>query len=47
MAKGYSTLGDVLTKTADGRDLNEIWNEFQSVINIHNERRNKIVDLLT
>ena len=47
MAKGYSTLGDVLTKTADGRDLNEIWNEFQNVIGIHNERRNKIVDLLT
>lgn len=47
MPKGYNTVGDILTKTVDGRDLNDMWNEFQQVVAIHNERRQKIVDLLT
>lgn len=45
--RGYNTLGDVLTKTADGRDLNELWTEFQQVVAIYNERRNTLISLLT
>lgn len=47
MPKGYNTVGDVLTKTVDGRDLNDLWSEFQSVVAIHNERRQTLIDLLT
>lgn len=45
-ARGYNAAGDVLTQTADGRDLNDIWNEFQQTIAIANERRQKLIDLL-
>lgn len=45
--QGYNTLGDVLTQTTDGRDLNEIWNEFQQLLAAHNQRRQAIVDLLS
>lgn len=45
-ARGYNAAGDVLTQTADGRDLNDIWGEFQQTINIANERRQKLIDLL-
>lgn len=45
--RGISTEGDVLTQTIDGRPLNEIWSEFQASVNMHNERRQRIVDLLT
>ena len=46
-AKGYNASADVLTQTADGRDLNDIWNEFQATLAIANERRQTLVDLLT
>jgi hypothetical protein len=46
-ARGTNTLADVLTQTADGRDLNEIWAEFQATLNIHNARRQRLVDFLT
>ena len=45
-ARGYNAAGDVLTQTADGRDLNDIWGEFQATINIANERRQRLIDLL-
>jgi len=32
---------------ADGRDLNDIWTEFQSTVAIQNEERQRLVDLLT
>lgn len=47
MAKGYNAKADVLTMAADGRDLNNIWNEFQSTIAIQNAERQRIIDLLT
>lgn len=47
MARGYNASADVLTQTADGRDLNEIWNEFQATVAIQNEERQRIIDLLT
>jgi len=47
MARGYNAVADVLTQTADGRDLNDIWNEFQATVAIQNEERQRIIDLLT
>ncbi len=45
--RGTNTVGDVLTQTADGRDLNEIWSEFSRLLLAWNESRSKIVNLLT
>lgn len=47
MARGYHSSADVVTQTADGRDLNEIWAEFQAVVALQNAERQRIVDLLT
>jgi hypothetical protein len=44
---GYNTEGDLLQRTADGRDLNELWVEFNATLSIFNERRTTIVDALT
>ena len=47
MAKGYNASADVLTQTIDGRDLNDIWTEFQQVVALQNAERQRIIDLLT
>lgn len=47
MARGYNAQADVLTQTADGRDLNSIWDEFQATVAIQNAERQRLVDLLT
>ena len=47
MARGYNASADVVTTTADGREINEIWDEFQATIAIQNESRQRIIDLLT
>jgi hypothetical protein len=48
MAKGISTRGDVLVNmTADGVDLNEIWDEVAQVLELWNAERKSITDLLT
>lgn len=47
MARGYNAAGDVLTQTADGRPLGDIWAEFQQTIAIANERRQTLINLLT
>ena len=31
-AYGYNATADILGQTADGRDLNEIWSEFQATM---------------
>lgn len=46
-ARGYNTLGDVLTQTVDGRDLNDIWREFSATLLLSNKRRQVLIDLLT
>lgn len=46
-AGGFATTGDLITQTADGRDLNELWNEFQAVNEEYNRQRQAIVDFLT
>ena len=45
-AKGYNSSGD-LDATGDGRDLNELWDEFQQTIALQNAERQRLVDLLT
>ena len=47
MARGYNASADVLTMTADGRDLNAIWDEFQATVAIQNAERQRLIDLLT
>lgn len=46
-ARGFNTEGDVLSQTADGRPLNEMWNEFLDLLNQWNEARSTIVEALT
>jgi hypothetical protein len=48
MAKRISTRGDVLVNvTADGVDLNEIWDEVAQVLELWNNERKSITDLLS
>jgi hypothetical protein len=44
---GYNTEGDVLTMTLDGRDLNEIWADFNASILRWNAGRDLMVSALT
>lgn len=46
-ARGINTEGDVVTQTTDGRDLNDMWAEFQQTMTIQNEERNRIIQFLT
>lgn len=46
-ARGYNTGGDVLTQTVDGRNLSELFTEFQQSLSFWNTKRQLIVDLLT
>jgi hypothetical protein len=47
MARGVNTEGDVITQTVDGRDLNEIWAEFQASLTMWNDKRSALVSFLT
>lgn len=44
---GFNTEGDVVTQTADGVDLNDIWRTFQQTLQVWNEARQAVVDFLT
>jgi hypothetical protein len=46
-ARGFNTEGDVLTQTIDGRDLNEIWAEFQETLLAWNSGRDALIGALT
>lgn len=46
-ARGTNTEGDVLTQTIDGRDLNEMWLEFQQALQAWNTSRSRLVSALT
>lgn len=45
--RGYNATADLLTHTLDGRDLNEMWAEYQSVIQQWNAERANLVRFLT
>lgn len=47
LAEGYNTEGDVITQTVDGRDLNEVWREFQQSLQAWNTARTNLVQALT
>lgn len=47
MPAGYNASADLLTRTADGRDLNELWGEYQEVLNQWNADRNRLINFLT
>jgi hypothetical protein len=44
---GYQTQGDIVQATADGIDLNALWDEFQQVLDLYNEQRAALVGLMT
>lgn len=46
--QGYHTQADaVITQTRDGFDINTLWAEFQATLEIFNQRRSALVELLT
>jgi hypothetical protein len=47
VAKGYNAHSDILTKLADGTDLNTLWTDYQRVIAEWNTNRAGIVSYLT
>lgn len=47
MARGYNGFGDVLRRTADGRDINELFAEFQQATDLANAAQQRFIDLLT
>lgn len=44
---GTHTSSDAVTRTADGRDLNEIWTTFMQLLNAVNEDRQALIRFLT
>lgn len=46
-ARGFNAHGDILTQTVDGRDLNDLWTEFQATVALQNADRQRLIDLLT
>lgn len=47
MPKGYSTSGDILQRTRDGQDLNEIWRLYNEALDAFNATRTPLIDLLS
>jgi hypothetical protein len=45
--EGYNAAADIVTRTADGFDLNAIWQEFQVTMALQNQQRQQMVSLLT
>lgn len=45
--QGTHVAGDIVTRTADGRDLNDIWTEFMELLNAVNAERQRLVSFLT
>lgn len=47
MPAGYNATADLLTATADGRDLNELWTDYQAALAQWNADRNRLINFLT
>jgi hypothetical protein len=45
--RGISSVGDIIERTIDGFDTNEIFREFQTVLAIVNEQRSAVANLLS
>ncbi|MEV6621016.1 hypothetical protein AB0M83_02410 [Amycolatopsis sp. NPDC051106] len=46
MPRGYSTRGDIVEQTIDGRPLDEVWNEFSQTLDLLNQSRSAFTALL-
>lgn len=46
-AGGFNQAGDVITKTADGRDLNQVWSDFQAALQLYNANRDRLLGIMT
>lgn len=46
-ARGYNAAGDVLTETADGVPLNDLWNAYQDMLAEFNASRDPLLNFLT
>jgi hypothetical protein len=44
--RGYNTAGDILPTTLDGQPLDVLWSEFQTVLDLVNEQRTAVTNLL-
>lgn len=47
MATGYNASGDILTRTRDGQDLNQLWNQYQAGLAEFNAARQPLISLLS
>lgn len=47
MGNGFHVSDDVLTRTADGKDLNGIWAEYMELLNAVNGQRQSLLNFLT
>ena len=47
MPRGIHAKGDIVTTTADGVDLNRLWNEFQQTMQAWNAKRDRLVGFLS
>jgi hypothetical protein len=45
--QGFHTAADVVTRTADGTDLNVVWQTFMQLLNAVNQPRQNIINFLT
>jgi len=45
--EGYGDTGDILLKTLDGADINELWGEFSATLDVINQFRDPLVQRLT
>jgi hypothetical protein len=45
--RGAHVAADVVTRTADGTDLNSVWNDFMALLNAANQPRQNLVNFLT
>jgi hypothetical protein len=47
MPAGFNVHADLLTQTKDGRDLNQLWADYQAVLADYNAQRQTLVDFLS
>jgi hypothetical protein len=44
---GFNQASDLVTQTVDGFDLNDLWAEYQTAMQLQNEARQRVVDFLS
>lgn len=45
--RGYNASGDIVSRTIDGVDFNDLWAEYQRTLQLANSGRQRIIDFLT